>query len=78
VTCRDVIEVLDRYLSGELTPERRAAVDRHLAACADCTEYLAAYQRTQALVRDAFETDDPPADMPEALARSILDTRRRD
>jgi len=78
VTCRDVIEVLDGYLSGELTPERRAEVERHLAACTDCTHYLASYQRAQALARSAFDTDDPPADMPDALARAILDAHRRD
>jgi anti-sigma factor RsiW len=77
MTCRGAIEVLSEYRSGELTPERRSEVDRHLADCADCTEYFASYPHTQGLARDAFETDDPPADMPDALARSILDARRR-
>jgi len=72
-----VIEVLGEYRSGELTPERRTEVDRHLAACGDCTNYLASYQEAQALARDAFDTDDAPTDMPDALARAILDARRR-
>jgi len=78
VTCRDVIEILDAYVAGELTPQRRIEVDRHLAECTDCTNYLAGYQRTQALAKDAFDSDEPPADMPDALAKSILAARRPD
>jgi len=77
MTCRDAIEVLSEYRAGGLTPERRAEVDRHLADCTHCSEYFASYPQTPGFARDVFEADDPPADMPDALARSILDARRR-
>ena len=76
MTCRGAIEVLSEYRAGELTPERRAEVDRHLADCTECTQYFASYPQTSGGASDAFQTDDPPADMPDALARSILDARR--
>ncbi|MEO7271513.1 MAG: zf-HC2 domain-containing protein [Vicinamibacterales bacterium] len=76
MTCRDAIEVLNDFLSGELTPERGADVERHLNACVDCTNYLASHQHTQGLAREAF--DEPPADMPDALTKAILAARRPD
>jgi anti-sigma factor RsiW len=36
MNCNDVIELSPLYLSGELDPERAAAVTAHLNGCADC------------------------------------------
>jgi mycothiol system anti-sigma-R factor len=36
--CSDTIGRLYRYLDGELTDERRAAIQRHLDECPPCVE----------------------------------------
>jgi mycothiol system anti-sigma-R factor len=34
--CQEAVETLYRYLDGELTPERRDAIKRHLDECSPC------------------------------------------
>jgi mycothiol system anti-sigma-R factor len=36
--CREAVERLYHYLDGELTPERRVVIQRHLDDCHDCIE----------------------------------------
>jgi mycothiol system anti-sigma-R factor len=36
--CRDAVERLYHFLDGELTPERRQLIQRHLDECTDCIE----------------------------------------
>ena len=77
MTCRDVTDALSEYLSGEMSPERSAALDQHVATCADCANYLAAYLQTLTLTKHAFDASDtPPTDIPEALVKAILAARR--
>jgi anti-sigma factor RsiW len=40
VVCREVVELVTRYLEGVLPPDERAAVGRHLQACDGCQAYL--------------------------------------
>jgi anti-sigma factor RsiW len=77
VTCREVTDALHDYLSGELPPEQTAEVDQHLATCVDCENYLAAYQHTLTLTKDAFDPGAAPPDIPEALVKAIMAARRR-
>lgn len=34
--CEEALHVLYEYLDGELTPERRTAIERHLKDCSPC------------------------------------------
>jgi predicted lipoprotein with Yx(FWY)xxD motif len=69
-TCAGIRSQLGVYLTGAIAPADRAAVVRHLAACADCRAELAGLAALPALlrrqpVRDAAEAppaDDEPAD----------------
>ena len=36
--CQDALQTLYHYLDGELTPERRAAIQRHLSQCGPCLD----------------------------------------
>jgi mycothiol system anti-sigma-R factor len=37
-SCQEALETLYNFLDGELTPERRAAIQHHLDQCAPCLE----------------------------------------
>ena len=39
-TCREVVDLITAYLEGELADEVRRSVERHLAACEGCSNYL--------------------------------------
>jgi hypothetical protein len=51
MTCAESRELLSAYLDGALVPEERAALETHVAGCAECRRELAALERTVALVR---------------------------
>jgi mycothiol system anti-sigma-R factor len=36
--CREAVARLYHFLDGELTPDRRVMIQRHLDACSDCIE----------------------------------------
>ncbi|HJV09276.1 MAG TPA: zf-HC2 domain-containing protein [Acidimicrobiales bacterium] len=46
LVCRDAVELVTDYLEGALTPDDRARLETHLAACPHCSEYLAQMRRT--------------------------------
>ena len=77
ITCRELIDFILDYLSGELPADQRAEFERHLAVCPPCQRYLQTYQQTVAMEKQAFrEAEDAPADAPEELVRAILASRR--
>jgi anti-sigma factor RsiW len=77
MTCREVTDVLDRYLDGELPARQRLFLNLHLLACRDCRNYLRSYEMTIRAARRAMLDPDgpPPADMPEELVKAILASR---
>jgi anti-sigma factor RsiW len=81
MTCRELADFLSDYLAGGLTPEIRAAFERHLTRCPACVNYLSAYRATVELNRQAFATPEAEAeaaaDVPEDLVKAILAARRR-
>jgi anti-sigma factor RsiW len=74
MTCRELIDFLDDYLSDALSPDVRAAFDDHLAVCLDCSNYLESYKRTIRLGKAVFASldDDVPPSVPEDLLKAIL------
>ena len=40
LVCRDAVALMTDYLEGSLTPRQRARLERHLAGCDGCDEYL--------------------------------------
>lgn len=78
MTCREFVEFLNTYLDGNLTPAERAEFERHLAICPQCVSYLAGYQRTIKLTREAIaDTPDVAKDAPEELVAAILAAKRQ-
>lgn len=74
LTCEEVITFLLDYLSQELPSDEQRSFERHLAICPSCAAYLATYERTVELGREALrrelEADPPPLDGD--LVRAIL------
>ena len=77
MTCREFIDFIIDYESGELPADVSSAFDRHIANCPDCHKYLTQYQTTVASGRQAFadDGDDVPHDVPEELIQAILRSR---
>lgn len=63
-------EVVQRYLDGELAPERMRAAAAHIAACAFCAEAVREAEGETELLAAAFRM---PADVPTERLRERLD-----
>lgn len=70
-TCKDVIDLLRSYLDGEMTPELKQHLERHLGDCSPCDEFLKTYRATPGLCREALA-----AKMPEALSKNLSEFLR--
>jgi anti-sigma factor RsiW len=66
VTCRELIDLLNDYLEGELPGGARGDLERHLQDCAPCRAYLATYRKTRALGAAAF-----PPEMPHEMTARL-------
>lgn len=49
LVCQQVVELVTDYLEGALSRADRRRLERHLAGCPHCTEYLAQMRETIAL-----------------------------
>jgi hypothetical protein len=54
VDCRQIRELMDSYISGELTVESNHEVLRHLERCEACRSEVARRERTRALLVESF------------------------
>jgi anti-sigma factor RsiW len=70
VSCCDLLQDLLDYVDGTLAPERRSALEAHLADCDKCHLVLDTTQCTILLCR-AAESPALPADRREALLRRL-------
>jgi anti-sigma factor RsiW len=62
LSCRQVVELVTRYLDDALPAHERRRFEEHLTGCADCTEYLAQIRTTIALTgRSESAALDPAA-----------------
>ena len=78
LSCREIIDHLDSYLSGEQAAGVRAEFERHLKVCPPCVDYLKAYETTIKLGARCFDCGEdalPPP--PEELIKAILASREK-
>ena len=52
-TCESGVELLMDYLEGVLPTQVNAALEQHVAGCQRCTAFVASYQATPRILRDA-------------------------
>jgi predicted anti-sigma-YlaC factor YlaD len=69
--CRDFVELATDYLEGALTAEQCLVVERHLAFCDPCVDYL---DQLRAVIRSAGELRED--DVPEPLMEALVDAFR--
>jgi len=72
VMCISGVELLADYLEGQLSPEVTASLEQHVLGCERCQAFVASYQATPAILRDATE-----AVLPEDLRVSLTDWVRK-
>ena len=76
--CVDFVELVTEYLEGALTVEERLLLERHLAFCSPCVDYI---EQMRATVRaaGALREGDVPEPMIEPLmaAFRVMAARRR-
>lgn len=75
IVCQQWVELVTDYLEGALPPRLHRAVDRHLANCPHCREYLEQMRRTIAVAGRLHE-EDLPDDVMDALTRAFADYHR--
>jgi anti-sigma factor RsiW len=46
IACREAVSLMAAYLDGEMNNRDRVRLERHLAGCPNCSEYLAQIRAT--------------------------------
>ena len=73
VACASGVELLMDFIEGVLPSDVSAALEAHVAGCARCTAFVASYQATPRILRDATAAT-LPADI-EASLKAFLRAR---
>ena len=75
--CQDAVHTLYHYLDGELTPQRRAAIQRHLEQCSPC---LAAFDFEAELKMFIARScrDEVPGDLRRRIADVLSEASEHD
>ena len=72
LVCRDSVALMSDYVDGRLGGSDRRRLERHLAGCPHCTEYLAQLRVTIAAAGRAR-----PDDLPEEALEELVALYRR-
>lgn len=76
LTCREIIDFIEAYRTGELPAEQRREFQIHIKLCPPCVAYLDSYQATIQLEKTC--RDDPAdANVPPELIKAILASRKK-
>ncbi|MGD0082573.1 MAG: zf-HC2 domain-containing protein [Acidimicrobiales bacterium] len=71
LVCRDAVALMTDYLEGALSPRQRARLERHLAGCDGCDEYLR-QMRLTIDVLGRVEPEDLPIEARDELVELFL------
>jgi anti-sigma factor RsiW len=75
-SCKDVIALLSEYVDFELLPAAYGEVERHLADCPACLEFVESLRNTIVLCR-AYTPSVLPAPLSDRARRELKDAWRR-
>jgi hypothetical protein len=71
VTCEEVRELLSSYIDGELDPNIRDALERHIKSCRECEAELAGLRHTVDMLKSLEEVE-----VPETFRSSLMEKVR--
>ena len=60
ITCRDLVELLMDFNSGQLSTEWRESIQQHLGRCSQCVAYVESYRTLVEIARRMPATPLPP------------------
>ncbi len=67
LTCQELVELITDYLEGQLPETTRQQIERHLAGCEGCTNYLQQMQQTMQLTGQLHEEELSPGQRDDLL-----------
>ncbi len=70
--CKNLREILDLYVDGELSPEATVQADTHLAECPACRNTLAGLNRLRQAVKTAVGHYQPTSQLVDRVRRSTI------
>ena len=71
MTCRELVEFLMDYVSGDLPPDQHQGFETHLALCPPCVEFMRTYEETIRMGKCACT--DPDGPIPDAVPRRLVE-----
>lgn len=74
IVCKSGVELLMEFMEGGLEPGVRAAIEAHVAGCPRCEAFVASYQDTLRIVREATLIE-MPADLEASLLAALRAAR---
>jgi anti-sigma factor RsiW len=77
IVCQQWVELVTDYLEGALSTRMTKAIDRHLAGCEHCQEYLDQFRRSIELTGELPDEPAPP-ELLDALTQAFLEAERDD
>ena len=77
LSCEEVVALASDHIDGVLPPRLARAVEKHLAGCPSCPNYVAQLRLTKALT-GRLRADDVPDDVVDALTRAFEEAQRED
>ena len=75
--CKNIREILDLYVDGELSPEANVQAEAHLAECVACRNTVARLKRLRQAVKTAVGRYRPTAQLVDQVRQSTISWRRR-
>ena len=70
ITCRDLVDLLYDFVAGELTPQRREEIERHLRDCPPCLANCETYRITIRVAR-RLPCPPPPPEVMQRLRSAV-------
>lgn len=75
LVCREVVELVTRYLEGAMPADERARFEAHIGVCPNCALYLEQFRQTIAATGRLREADVAP-EAKEALLSAFREWKR--
>ena len=74
MTCREIRDYLVDYLAGDLAPQEREELERHVQGCSHCADHVDDSRNALHVSRAALNELTAPSaeDVPDALLQAVL------